>query len=632
MNKPNILIILAEDICPNLGCYGDQNAKTPNLDQFAKENVKFKYCYSAAPVCSAARTSLNLGINGPSAGVGNHRSYYPLPEHIKNFGDYMQNEGYYTMIGKTDLNFPLTSGYDELIHYDREDTAEFAEKIMAHINKVQDKPVFMLQTTAITHQSQYGYTQDRVEHRATMPRLREEEYQTRETMVIPGYHFKSDDSDEIWAQYHEKMTAMDKMFGELVDSLKKSGNYDNTVLIFAGDNGHGIPGGKINLWNEGVHVPMIAHFPKELEAQLDIYETESGKVCDRLVSFVDYLTTALSIVGGAIPEYLEGRAFVGDQRVPDPKDVYCFGMRVDEVFENSRCIHEKDLMYACDFGLTPYRRLNVYQTTQSPWFVRSMIEEGYKHNISDVDRRALFRQIPRVTEQLFDLENDKCSLINCAKEREEDTLRMRKKMFDYIVKTHDPVWIPEALINEIMSGTDMVSYDVFHKEEYYPIASIMELWEAGIEGKPIKRESDNACEKVWITKFLNDAGEKFDRYLYDESEVVSAYTAYRVGDVKRMAEIAKTTNNYILLMFMVDMISNTRAKEFEEVYKIIIRRDMAKEDYDISERFARGFEVGVDMLSLRIDSETYESMDNHELWVTDKHKKARMVLDELDLR
>lgn len=631
MNKPNIIIVLAEDICPNLGCYGDKNAKTPRLDEFASENVKFNYCYSVAPVCSAARTSLNLGINGTSAGVGNHRSYYQIPEHIKNFGDYMQGEGYHTVIGKTDFNFPLTSGYHETIHYDQKDTGDFAINMMDCINRVQDKPLFILQTTAITHQSQYGYTQNKEEHRGTMPRLKESEYQIRENMVIPGYHFKSEDADEIWAQYHEKMTAMDKMFGELVDSLKKSETYKETVLIFAGDNGHGIPSGKINLWNEGVHVPMIAHFPKELEKQLNIQETESGKICDRLVSFVDFLTTALSIVDGNIPEYLEGRALVGNQRTPDPEDVYCFGMRVGEVFENSRSVYEKDLMYTCDFGLTPYCRLNAYQTVQAPWFVRSMIEEGYKHNIADVDRRALFRQIPRVTEQLFDLEEDEYSLVNCAKVREEDTLRMRKKMYDYIVKTHDSVWIPEALITEIMEKTSMIPYEILHDEYYYPIESLKKLWDAGIKGKTIPVESENPCEKIWITKFLNDRGEIFDRYLYDESEVVSAYTAYRVGDVKRLEEIARRTQNCILVMFIVDMISNTYAKEFQSVYQVIGERDIIKIGVGMSERFTSSLDVGIDMLALRIDGEITEDMKNHGFWITDKHKKARMVLDELDL-
>ncbi|MFI3174313.1 MAG: sulfatase-like hydrolase/transferase [Bacillota bacterium] len=631
MDKPNILIVLAEDICPNLGCYGDENAKTPYLDQFAKENFRFTNCYSAGPVCSAARTSLNLGINGPSAGVGNHRSYYELPEHIKNFGNYMQEQNYHTIIGKTDLNFPLESGYDELIPFTRDDTPNFAPDLMKHIIPQKEKPVFIIQTMAITHQSQYGYTQDRIEHRETMPRLQENEYQTREDMVIPGYHFKSLEADEVWAQYHEKMTSMDRMFGELVEELKKSGTYENTILIFAGDNGHGIPSGKSYLWNEGVHVPMLLHVPKKMESQLQFSESETGKVCTRLTSFVDYLPTALSVVGGEIPNYLEGKPILGERRVEVTNETYSFGMRIDEVFENSRCVHEHDLMYVCDFALTPTKRPNAYQTIQAPWFVRSMIEKGHEHKVDDVDRRAFFRQMPRVTEQLFQLDKDKFSLHNCAEKETTENLRMRQKMLDSIKKTRDSVFLPEALILEIMNKENCIPHDVIHNDEYYPIEKLMKLWTDGIDGVEINPDVESDCEKIWVTKILNNRGERFDKYLHDASEVVSAYTAYRIGNKEILHKIAKTTNNFVLILFIIDMISNTREKQYADIFQTIVQRNVAQEKLGMHARFVPAMDVGMDMLSLRISSDLVNEMREREFWSTDKHRNVQMVLDELDL-
>ncbi len=81
--KPNILFILAEDICPNLGCYGDPDAITPNLDALAAEGMLYENATSVAPVCSAARTTLALGVYPQTAGVGNHRSCVVLPPQIK---------------------------------------------------------------------------------------------------------------------------------------------------------------------------------------------------------------------------------------------------------------------------------------------------------------------------------------------------------------------------------------------------------------------------------------------------------------------------------------------------------------------------------------------------------------------
>lgn len=170
---------MAEDICPNLGCYGDSNAKTPYLDAFAKENIRFNYCYSAAPVI----LQQDIRILECTAVVRSRaaRSMNGLPHFVKNIGYYMQQAGYFTVIGKTDFNYPLTEGYDLQIKYNAADTEQFAENIMHAVECApEDKPIFVIQTSAITHQSQYGYTQDTSKHRSTMPRLQEDEWQDRE--------------------------------------------------------------------------------------------------------------------------------------------------------------------------------------------------------------------------------------------------------------------------------------------------------------------------------------------------------------------------------------------------------------------------------------------------------------------
>lgn len=69
-------------------------------------------------------------------------------------------------------------------------------------------------------------------------------------------------SREIWGQYHEKMTSLDRMMGETIQAIKERKIYDDSMILIVGDNGHGIPAGKINLWSEGVHVPMLLHIPK----------------------------------------------------------------------------------------------------------------------------------------------------------------------------------------------------------------------------------------------------------------------------------------------------------------------------------------------------------------------------------
>ena len=82
-DKPNILWLTSEDNSPYLGCYGDQQARTPNLDAFATQGVRFRNAFSNAPVCSAARSTLITMMHASSLGIQNHRSSVAIPESFK---------------------------------------------------------------------------------------------------------------------------------------------------------------------------------------------------------------------------------------------------------------------------------------------------------------------------------------------------------------------------------------------------------------------------------------------------------------------------------------------------------------------------------------------------------------------
>src|SRR5690606_11537478 len=119
----------------DLGCYGDQIARTPHLDQFAGENAMFTNCFATGPVCSASRSALITGMYQTSIGAQNHRTleeYKPeLPQGIRILPYYLRQAGYFTVLcssggkkkskspsplgtGKTDFNFK----YDETTAFD----------------------------------------------------------------------------------------------------------------------------------------------------------------------------------------------------------------------------------------------------------------------------------------------------------------------------------------------------------------------------------------------------------------------------------------------------------------------------------------------------------------------------------
>ena len=103
--RPNILWITAEDMSPALGCYGDADAITPNIDRLAEESIRFTHAFATSPVCSPVRSCLITGCYAPSMGTHNMRSAMPLPKSVKGFPSYLRSAGYYTSNNvKTDYN------------------------------------------------------------------------------------------------------------------------------------------------------------------------------------------------------------------------------------------------------------------------------------------------------------------------------------------------------------------------------------------------------------------------------------------------------------------------------------------------------------------------------------------------
>ena len=105
--KPNIIWITCEDISPFIGAYGDQLIKTPNIDQLAKEGIRFNNVYTAAGVCAPSRSSFITGMYPTPFGTMHMRTigdpkYQPVPSYsavipagIKCFPEYLRMAGYY---------------------------------------------------------------------------------------------------------------------------------------------------------------------------------------------------------------------------------------------------------------------------------------------------------------------------------------------------------------------------------------------------------------------------------------------------------------------------------------------------------------------------------------------------------
>ena len=141
---PNILWITSEDNGPELGCYGDRYATTPNLDTFAERSLRYRTCWSNAPVCAPARTTIITGVYPPATGAQHMRSNVPMPPFMKMYPEILREAGYYcTNNSKTDYNLIATNTvWDE-------------SSRKAHWkNREENQPFFAIFNHTISHESQ----------------------------------------------------------------------------------------------------------------------------------------------------------------------------------------------------------------------------------------------------------------------------------------------------------------------------------------------------------------------------------------------------------------------------------------------------------------------------------------------
>jgi arylsulfatase A-like enzyme len=288
-DRPNILWIVSEDNTTLLGCYGDKTATTPHIDNFAKQSVLYKNAFCTAPVCAPSRSTLITGMYPTTMGTENMRSTYPIPGFIKFFPRYLREAGYYTSNNaKKDYNTT-----DQVEAWDE------SGKQATYKNRKPGQPFFSVFNMEISHESSLHRYSDSLRHDPNK-------------VKIPAYHPATAAMKHDWAQYYDKLEDMDKQLGVYLKELEDAGLAENTIVFYYADNGGVLPRSKRFMYESGLHVPLIIRFPKKYAHLAPVV---AGSKTDRVVTFVDFAPSVLSLAGIRIPDHLQGQAFVGEQKV-----------------------------------------------------------------------------------------------------------------------------------------------------------------------------------------------------------------------------------------------------------------------------------------------------------------------------
>jgi uncharacterized sulfatase len=443
--RPNILWLTSEDHGPHMGCYGDMFATTPNVDRLAARGMIYRHCWSNAPVCAPARTVLISGLYGPSTGSEHMRSMVPFPAGKQMFPQLLREAGYYcTNNAKEDYNLAEPGQvWDE------------SGRQGHWRNRPAGKPFFAVFNSNKSHESQIRKRPHKQVHDPAQVR-------------VPAYHPDTPEVRQDWAQYYDCVTQADADAGLVLDELAADGLADDTIVFYFADHGSGMPRNKRWPYNSGLQVPLVVYIPEKY-GDLRPNEYVAGGKSDRLVSFVDFAPTVLSLAGIEPPRWLQGHAFLGRFAAPPQPFVYGFRGRMDERIDLVRSVTDGRYVYIRNY--LPHRIYGqhldyMFQTpTTQVW--HRLHEEGRLNAAQD----AFWKVKP--PEELYDLTSDPDEVHNLAGEAALAATRDRLKqaLHDQALAIRDVGFLPEGEMHARAAGVS--PYDMARDDAKYPLARIL---------------------------------------------------------------------------------------------------------------------------------------------------------------
>ncbi|MGE3315160.1 MAG: sulfatase [Planctomycetaceae bacterium] len=372
--KTNVILIMADDLNNDLGCYGHKLVKSPNIDRLAARGVRFDRAYCNYPVCNPSRASIMSGRRPDTTGVVDNvtptRAVLGdavfLPEHFRkngyvaakfgkiyHTGDEFEDERSWTSDLREDRR-AKSAPADRIVKKDgsilivRGDDEEFWDGYLANeairwldANASSASPFFLAVGFRRPHTPYLATEKYRAlydaaklnplrgpeEHLAGVPKL-------ALTYRLGQEAFPTDKAGEMMAAYYASLSYMDAQVGKLIDAIDRHKLWDNSVVVFVSDHGYhlGEHGGlwhKLTLFEESARVPLLVVPPGR----------NSATVSPRLVELVDLYPSLCELCGLEAPAGLEGDSFVPllkDPTAPGKKAAHTVASRGERIAATRR--------------------------------------------------------------------------------------------------------------------------------------------------------------------------------------------------------------------------------------------------------------------------------------------------------
>lgn len=437
-SRPNVLYIIMEDIGPQLGCYGEPLVQTPHVDNFASQGIRFTHCYSAAPVCSASRSSLMTGNYQTRIGAHQHRTLLAhkptLQAPVRHISDWFREAGYFTcnlqpaVHAKGEagqMNGPLGSGKIDLNFFNPgPEKNKFFDGI--DWNQRKDGQPFFAHISILETHKGLGWVRARQQPKS--------ELVNPDHVKLASFYPNTPTARDEYANYLDAIHLSDGYVGELLARLEREGLAHNTVVVLSADHGQCLFRSKEFLYDGGLHIPLMVRFPDGKGA---------GTVSHDFVSGIDIAPMLLGFAGIQPPAgAMQGRDPFG----PTPAREYILAARdrMDTAMDRMRCVRTRKYKYIRNYlpGIA-WMQTNPYKEEFYPTWneVKALAAE----RPTPLNReQALFAAPEKPIEELFDLEADPDEVHNLARDKKyESTLTEMRSITDKFVAENDALVVYE---------------------------------------------------------------------------------------------------------------------------------------------------------------------------------------------
>jgi len=540
LRPPSFLWVSCEDTGPDLGCYGDKYAVTPNIDRLAAQGVRYTNVYTNAGVCAPSRCGIITGMYPTTIGTHHMRCKGVPPAEVKCFPEYLRKAGYYcTNNSKTDYQFdPPITCWDESSN-------------KAHWrNRGKGQPFFAVFNFTISHESQIRNQSEEMLKRLETLKLNEKHDPAKiRRSDLPPYYPDTPAVRKDWARYYDIVTLMDKQVGDVIAQLEEDGLADDTIVWFWGDHGRGLPRAKRWIYDSGIHAPLIIRVPeglRKLAMPDNPNALKPGTVNDDLIAFVDFAPTMLSLAKVAIPEHIQGKAFLGSQKAGPREYIFAARERMDEAYDIIRAVRDKRYKYIRNYMPYMTRGQDIEYMNQMPTMqeMRRLNAEG---KLKDAQKQ--YFEPTKPVEELYDTVTDPHEVKNLADNRRyKDVLeRMRKVHQEWMQQTCDVGLIPEPEFDELKwpggkwqrTAEPMFFEGAKTDENYVPITLFCPTAGASIAYKIDDGGDKKAAWKVYTEPVLLKSGQVLQaqacRIGFQDSEMVS----FKLGDSRDSSPVTR---------------------------------------------------------------------------------------------